>query len=127
VGIRISQDGGSTWKSGATDYYFGGYSTNYSPGGNVAYGSATTYGYIGTQNTANALPASGIIRFNRPFDTAGKKQFLVDVSAGQTTYFRNTGSFFYGTDNNAINGLRILNATTGNIAAGTFILYGIKK
>jgi hypothetical protein len=133
--LRISQDGGATWKAGTSDYLWSG---RYIPfgatmSGNSDQGGTTTSmgltGSAGTNmmgSTTNGI--NGIVKFWRPWATAFRKTFLYDTTfqnpINGMTSFRGAGN--YAADDNAFNGLRLLVGGT-TFTAGTFILYGIKK
>jgi hypothetical protein len=136
-GLRISQDGGASWLAGATNYAFYG---RYTPASGVAAiadtGSSTGTTFIGlTGSTATNQGAAssnigmnGVVRFSQPARTGIRKTFLYDIvyqnpTDGVTTY---RAGGHYQPDNNAFNGLRVF-AGASTFAAGTFILYGVKK
>lgn len=128
--IRISQDAGTTWKSGASDYQWT--AAYMGDGGNVsAIGSLTAaYIQLSYYNTpANAVPIVGVTRFWTPANTTLKKVFMTDIN-GQgisgTDLYRGVATGFYYTNNNAINGVRLF-PNLGNITSGVFKLYGIKN
>ena len=132
--MHISEDSGSTWKSGASDYGFA----------NAGLVNAGTQNYTDTaesfmalsDNTASAVLSNGasdsycgeIIIYN-PASTTFKK-----VIRGSTSYITSGGApkdimnmtiagQYQGTTN-AINGFRFF-MESGNIAVGTFRLWGL--
>ena len=125
--LRISQDGGATWKAGATDYNF---AFKYTGSGASAEGISTgaAFAQIGTVNAPNALfGMDGTIKFART--GGGRRAFrheVVGVASGTGHWF-SSGMGVYVTDTNPFNGIRFLGHAAGNITAGTFILYGVKK
>lgn len=130
VVLRISQDGGSTWKSGTTDYqysYLGYHSTN----AFVGAGGSTNYIYLSHGQFGGAGTPSGDYRltFSFPASTTLKKFFTCEVVLTSTVagFTRMSSGGVYYTDANAINGVRFLLDGTGNFIGGTFNLYGIKK
>jgi len=127
IGFRVSQDGGATWKAGASDYISqANWAAN--PSANSAYQAlSTTYGLLVNHSTGGVHAASGILRCFQPFNTTLNKNFLVSGHSVGANYYSTLGSTEFVGNTAAFNGLRILNATAGNITAGTFILYGVKK
>lgn len=129
ISFRISQDGGATWKAGATDYYYGWAFINY-VNTNSSFSGSTGSPHIqfaGIQ-LAGPYPVHGKIKFFNPSLAAVRKLFLLESAGIHNTLGLSSiyGVGQYGTDNNAFNGIRIFASTTGNIS-GTFNLYGINK
>lgn len=109
-------------------------------GGNYGYGTGytnyTTAGYVGGDtvgtkmilangiNSASGYGISGRIEIYNPSGTSKRKNFQWDLtqynSQGVARYY---GSGTYAANNTAIDGLRIL-SNSGNVASGTFKLYG---
>jgi hypothetical protein len=137
TGLRISQDGGATWKAGATDYSFGGRYITLTTTGTASLDTGSTgasfisfTGGTGTNQSAASSNTSmnGRVKFWQPAKTVMRKSFLFDTvfqnpTDGMTQY-RAAGT--YVTDNNPFNGLRLLVSGT-TFAAGSVVLYGIKK
>lgn len=133
---RVSQDGGGTWKSGATDYGYVNFQESVASG--LAAASASTGDTSiasssgGPSNTANSGGMSGEVRFFGPSSAASRKHFLSkftvnrsdSASASDLRHYGGSGVFQLNTA--AINGIRFLFAT-GNITSGTFSLYGVRK
>jgi hypothetical protein len=129
--IRISQDSGSTWKSGITDYEYVMVGRG-SDGGTIGLDSAGTSSILIGENlgSAAAESLSGRLELRNPSDTTKYKHII-----GQTCHWDNTGTSHlemqsiggsYNADTNAINGVQFL-MSTGNIASGTVRLYGVTK
>lgn len=129
--LRVTEDGGSTWKSGASDYAHARVtapmsttSADAESGDNadssISFGSA-----IG--NASNKGVHLAILEINRPND--GNRVAVVghEVSVGfaATTIYRAfiTGEYYGST--NPVNGFRFL-FSSGNIASGTISLFGMK-
>lgn len=130
--FRVSEDNGSTFKAGASDYtwMFTFAKDNNTSGG---LGSATAVAQItlavGIGNSAATLGGGCDFELTvfAPSNTTQRKRF-----AGPLVYTDNggigvgqTNSGIYRGTTNAINGLRFL-FSSGNIAGGTFKLYGVK-
>jgi len=127
--FRISQDAGSTFKSGATDYAHARNTTSTGPS-NTPLGSAGDTSITITNNLSNASARTfnGELRFFAPAGTAKSKQCLF-----QSVFTNNFGAFatVYGAggfvlNTAAINGIRFL-MSSGNITSGIFTLYGVRK
>ena len=127
--IRVTQDGGSTFKSDASDYASTGFGNN-DGGAIVLQGSATAAAIIpaSTLSTNANRSLSGEMRFWNPAGTTRWKTFAVDCNYQADAVFASktvvTGTFILNTS--AINGIRFL-MSSGNIASGNFALYGIRK
>lgn len=126
--LRVSQDGGATWKSGASDY---AYSFAYFSSGatTITVQSSTATSSL---NCAVAAIGSGIntsgagsVKIFNPSDSA--KFFMVETSSNvtnsATSVWRSTGTGNY-TTAGAVNGIRFL-MQSGNIVSGNFRLYGL--
>lgn len=128
--FRVSTDGGSTWQAG----------TSYTPaamtvdGSTVTAtgGSATNFIRVtpntGISGTASNGGCSGVIRIVNPANASGHKHFMWNVSYHPTSgtkpnFCSGAASFDSST---AVNALRAL-CSSGNIASGTFHLYGVRK
>ncbi len=124
--LRVSTDGGSTWKSGASDYFrvintLSTASTN-TPSGSTGENAMTL---TATQSNNSGRPMGGELRIFRPSD--GKLHPVTWMMAyfDGTNHKLVTGSGFYNSGT-AVNGIRFLFAS-GNMADGTIALYGIRK
>lgn len=126
--LQVSQDGGSTWKSGATDYRETAFS-------NVDGGTISTNGGTGTHidialnvgNVGNRVTRS-TVRISKPSDTTKYKLIMADTveMPSSTNVNRYTVGGIFQLNTSAINAIRFL-SSSGNITSGTFSLYGIKK
>jgi len=124
LSIRVSQDAGGTWKAGASDYQSGYFTM-------ATTSSIATRTRIELQNmdAANASTSSGnaIIRFAVPATAGVHKSFYGMMGYPESVTPTQQMIIFAGSyrgNTNAINGVRFL-ASSGNIATGTFALYGI--
>lgn len=132
LGIRVSEDGGSTYKAGASDYRAGVTSINgaatqatLSGGQNAIYLIATANG----QRSAATGGLSGVIRFYRPSITTNEKTFVgqtVCEEATTTDILKSDVGGRYQLTTNAINAVRVIYGS-GNITSGSVYLYGVRK
>ena len=130
LNVRVSEDGGSTYKAGAADY--SGISLiNDSAGGAANKTGNDVYipiGITGDHENAATGGFSGIIRMFRPSSTTHHKYFRVDGLYRRTASSNLANAeeswMYYGTTN-AIDAIRFT-FTAGNIASGDIILYGVK-
>jgi hypothetical protein len=126
LGFRVSEDGGSTFKAGTSDYHHTRITNSnggaVSPGGGFA-----NYNHL--LNLANGAndSISGELRVYAP-GTSGKWKTMSFIGTAADSTFMSTvcqaGSYKGST--NPINGFRVL-MMSGNIASGTFRLYGRRK
>lgn len=123
--LRVSEDSGSTWKSGASDYAFAQIYAGTSSALARYSNAATTYiSLISDFGIQNGV--SGTVKFWSPSQSSRKKKFFSEFSLEQPSeYVTTTGSGFYIGSNNAINGVRLYPAS-GTISGG-FCLYGVSK
>jgi len=135
VRLVVSEDGGSTFKTGASDYEL---SISTIDSGNDIYISQTepNLGHIlltrnsigGDVGNAAGESFSGVIKIFNPSETSLTKLFQVCgsyIHAGGTLQ-QVSGSAAYKGTSNAIDALRII-MDSGNITSGKFKLYGVKK
>lgn len=138
---RVSEDAGSTWKAGASDYVHNQFvqMDNGTPaaivGGTVAGAFATSMVMIidGSPGLGIGVGAlSGEIRFSLPSSSAFVKQFMGEfflytpVPPGVSTHLSHAfASGAYRGTTNPITGVRLL-ASAGNLT-GTFTLYGVRR
>jgi len=131
--LQISQDAGSNWKSGASDYQWvrhGSYSGSASATMANDSADASISVVDGVLDSNTGRPLSGEIKFYNP--SAGRTTNFECRSTFYTSHlggtymgqFNNSGA--YVTDGNAINGVR-LKMSSGNISLGNFRLYGVRK
>lgn len=128
--LQVSEDAGSTWKSGSSNYRWtnftqvGGTAADLSTGDTKAQLTDGTYTIANTSNYS----VNGQIRIFKPSGSTLYKVFNSQFSYlyNGTTLATNHGSSMYINSTNAINGLRI-KMSSGNITSGEFKLYGVKK
>jgi hypothetical protein len=124
--MRVSDDGGSTWESGAGEYDYGG--TQRLTSGTTVTGFNSTgaaqivLAFAAKNNADNG--ASGIIV---GYDTqgAGNRVFKYDtahVNSGNAG--ENINGMAFANTGGPLNGFRIM-FSTGNITSGTITLYGL--
>lgn len=134
--LRVSTDGGSSYKSGGSDYgwvVIGGYATGASTMTAEDSGSSTASeikltgaGAAGIGNATNE-GCEFTIYFHAPSSTAVHKRFNGTVSgldASGNPFIASFAGVYKATT--AINAVRLL-FQSGNIASGHVTLYGIKK
>lgn len=128
INIRVSEDNGATWKSGAFDY--GWVNTSNDGTAITSTGDNTdtelTLMEDGIESTPIRGGVCGHVYFYGPSATTHWKTFMWDLTyqntAGPQCRVQGSGKYRHG---NAINGIRIM-ASSGNLASGTIKLYGIK-
>jgi hypothetical protein len=129
LSLRISQDGGATWKAGASDYiYQFTYANNAGSGGPI--GAATSAIVLGASLYAGSAAATANYRIVFSFpNNATIRKFIMGEMVGSNPTANARASFGgnYNTDTNAINGIRIVANAGINLLAGTFNLYGVTK
>lgn len=124
--LRVSEDGGSTWKSGAAAYNTHRTTINSANAATTA-GSNDTKILVGNGISNNA--ARGIsfeLNLAQPASTTRNKMFFGSVlqQSSDTNFY---GSSFFGEytgDTAAINGLQF-SLSSGNISVGKICLYGV--
>lgn len=124
IWLRVSQ--AATFLSGANYGYGVGY-TNYTTAGYVGGDTAGTKMLLANGISSGAgYGLSGRIEIYNPAGTAKRKNFMWDLtqfnSSGVARYY---GTGTYAANNTAIDGFRLL-SSSGNIASGTFRLYGVQ-
>ena len=135
VWLRVSNDAGSTFKAGATDYEYATFSNRSGAGTPIGVVSTgvnnipLSGGLLGVSNVATQS-FNSIITIYNPSNSASKP--IVSASA---VYLNGGGALdivntringMYTTGALAVDALRIL-TSSGNIASGEFKLYGVKK
>lgn len=128
INLRVSEDGGSTWKSGAADYKYE-LTDQFTGGANVNTASAAASAMILGVQVGNGAGSSlcAHIRFWNPSGTTRRKKFLFQQSFetnANNMAFGSGGGAYVGTLN-AINALQVL-AGSGNITSGVGRLYGVR-
>lgn len=125
--LQVSENAGVAWKSGASDYEIG----------RAGWGSVTTIttgqqvnatGLTLAASLSNTQVLSAEIRIKSPANTGKFKNI-----SSHCTYYTSAPEAFgavmagvYKGSTNAINGIRF-SMSSGNIASGNFVLYGIRK
>jgi hypothetical protein len=126
--LRVSQDGGASFKSGAGNYYYGVLYFNTATGtsGSAADIKIEVFRSIGN---ATGKSASGVIRIFSPASNTLHKLFQTDAvvrTAGAQE--RAMGHGAYIADTNPINALQLLpSGGTSPAVSGNFLLYGVRK
>lgn len=130
LGLRVSEDGGATWKSGATDY---DYAQTWSAAGTTGAGisnSSTLFPLTrgGSMHNTSALGYSGRVVFYNPAGSVRQKGIhwigLYQDSAAGPSWATITGMGKYGLTTNPINGIRLF--TSSGTMTGRARLYGIR-
>lgn len=128
--LRISEDGGATYKSGAGTYrYSSGQSKDDGTLANSASSPGDTSISIATNVSNNVgRGLSGEVRLFNPAGAVALKKFIYDTSylTNVPNSLRVFGQGMYGGDTNAINAVQFF-MSAGNVASGRFALYGLRK
>lgn len=126
LNIRVSQDGGGTYKSGASDYNYNFFLST--DGGAVTPTSANTSVIAVAPSLSNTKPLSAWVTLSNPSNSSRVKIFKTEVafspSGGTVTRLAGIGILTLNTT--AINGVRFFMGS-GNITSGTIALYGLRK
>jgi hypothetical protein len=127
--MRVSEDNGSNFKSGASDYkYAVGYGVQGASDGALGSSGAAQMLLANTLGNASGETFCGEIRFFNPAGSSKKKIFTGNYvyTSGDDNFLANHfGGCYFGSAN-AINAIRLL-MSSGNISSGVFSLYGIRK
>jgi hypothetical protein len=126
--VQVTQDGGSSWKTGAADYKWtatgsgtGGF-TNSDMSDSEAQVSGVFFGNVSGESVNAKLdifsPDNGSLKKHIQFEISG-----FDYASGDI--IRQAGVGAYIGNNNAIDGLRII-PSAGNITSGVGRLYGVR-
>jgi len=126
IGLRVSTDGGSTWKSGAADYeYVSIQAVNANATGATQINMGALSGNIDMGNAPNRNGAFVATIFC-PSNTSTRTQVIIERSTissatgvADETF---TGSYKAVT---AVNGLQVMVVNGTTIASGEFKLYGV--
>lgn len=126
--LRVSEDAGANWKSGASDYGYSVTSLNGTTTPVPESGSTGAAQILLNRNTIDNAAGTNINFEIKCFipSSAVKHSFRYDTVFQSTNVERAMGVGRYAGTSNAINGLRIL-ASSGNITSGDFRLYGVRK
>lgn len=129
---RVSEDGGGTYKAGATDYRYGVNITT-DAGVNAPFGSAGTTQFQFSGGISGTVADGGLCgkcHIYNALSTGLKKHFKWEVdnyrSVG-TVLQSSTGGGRFQLDNNQITNVRFFPSGGGTFAAGRFKLYGIRS
>ncbi len=130
LGMRLSQDGGSTYKSGAGDYHWG---LLYSGMSDVPTQATDTnapeFRLTGSTSTQSTYSSNGRIRLYDPLNTTDTKfiegSIQSHVGASSAVYQWHSASNFV-LNTAAVNAFQFL-FSSGNIASGTIRVYGVEK
>lgn len=126
--LRVTEDG-TNWKAGASDYtYQADYAAFNGADGSGSSGGAAQIDLLASNmSTATTNALCGTLEIFAPASSGSNKRFSfrdgVDGNGTQGLGFYTRGSYIGST--NAISGVRIM-ASTGNIASGTFDMYGMR-
>jgi len=118
--MRVSTDGGATWVSAASSYYWAwNHAASGSSGGVVGSGAPDTEVTLFTQvnNTGNNEGVSGPLRLFRPGVVGARKTGLWQFYTAQSADIFSTNGSFLAVGTAAINGIQFFFAS-GNVASG---------
>ena len=131
--LRVTTDGGSTFKSGATDYQWATFFEVNNASSNNGSGGDTKVGLVGgsgsISNTASRAGANGTFRIYGPLDTTvntavhGHGVHQSTTNSNLATNLLTAGQYLATT---AVNGFQLL-MSSGAIASGSAYVYGIAK
>lgn len=126
--VRVSEDNGSTFKAGASDY--GGQYLANQAGSVAGVVYTTTQGNTGfaASNTTSEGGVNGEFKFFNLASTIQNKwwSWMLSGQRSATGPQQMSGNTRYPTDTNAINAIRFMFAV-GNIASGSIAMYGMRK
>lgn len=128
--LRVSEDGGATFKSGAGDYAYGVVKVDIgvaAAGEGAAGAQIHLIGATGIDATAATSSIDGLISVRNPSGTLRSKKFFIETALEESDGSRcgYVGHGFYFGTANAINALRFFFAGA-NIATGDFYLLGYR-
>ena len=125
--MRISQDGGSTWKNANSSYRWttrqAGIDTATPTQTLVGSSTAATRAYIQLVSTGGSTLDCGIVELIQSTSNAYKRFFHRIYSQGGEEW---SGFSLYYADTNAINGIQFY-PSSGNFNTGKIYMYGIKN
>lgn len=128
--MRVTQDGGATFKAGATDYSHA--LLGITKAGTGSAGSAADSKMVVSGANRNTNAASdvlhGTLTLFSPSGTTNNKWCMGDLIAMSTIpdIGRSLTFGVFQLNTSAINGIRLF-TSSGNISSGTFTLYGVRK
>jgi hypothetical protein len=123
--MRISQDAGATFKAGASDYRYTGFTMDQSGSGAVDPDSAAASKIVMSGGIGNATAEHAVARvvITRVSETTYHfVRWELSGVTGTPTMYETRGTGLYAADGNAIDAIRFL-MSTGNIT-GKAVLYG---
>ena len=129
INLNVSEDGGSTFKTGASDYSYAFYQiASNSVIGQLSDDTSSHIKIVDTLGNATGESGIGEVSIINPSGTSLPKYFRANFAVRNTNGFLASfgGNGLYQATTNAINALRVF-ASSGNIASGTFYLYGVRK
>lgn len=129
--MRMSIDGGSTWRSTGTDYEFT-FLAHASAGGAASNGASTNAAQILIANTLGNN--AGIETFNatlklvNPASTTTRKMVYGNVvyTSGDNNFLGQNNAGLFKGSTSAVNGIQFL-MSSGNLLSGKIALYGIRR
>jgi hypothetical protein len=130
LGLRVSEDGGATYKNSASDYASGFYQASSTGAASGWNGSITNFLILTPVQMVNANQAAmGWVKFWP--NSSARKNFVFDMVSYHTTNgsgsCKGMGQWQNATTaSTPINAIRIMYGN-GNITSGRFNLFGIKK
>lgn len=130
--VRVSEDGGGTWKAAAADYQYAlKFVTTTGAEGLVTTTAANAMTINNNISSSNVHSLNGEVRLYQPSNAAIYKHINTQNSgisgnADGNRPFSYTGMGLYVGTTNAINGVRFL-FSAGNIAVGKFAMYGVRN
>lgn len=125
--VHFSQDGGGTWKTGASyDFAQSAYTSN-NAGNNVGGAGSAAPRILSVSNSATYQGVSGSFRIVNPSGTTARKRYFGVAHYADSTLFSNAVTYAqaYTADTAAINGVR-WTFEAGNITAGQIYAYGLR-
>lgn len=125
---KVSKDGGSTWEAGTGYRYVQKRVVDNGTEGITSSGASSLFSLMANTGTAAGQGACGTLRFYTPANTSQYKIFIGDFTTILDTTNNITRTTFSGAhiSATAIDGIQFT-CSTGNIEAGIFRLYGIRK
>jgi hypothetical protein len=127
--VRVSTDGGATWKQGAADYRWSFMAYGSGGPGNTNSTGAASISIIGFANISNNVlnPTSGYMRVFNPLSATAYK-----MVASHQAYWDATPTLVTGELVGAYQSATAINAiqffmSSGNVSSGAFRVYGVSK
>lgn len=128
IWLRVSEDNGSSFKAGATDYFWAvGTATDVATTGNAGAQNDTKIKLNIAITSSASFATSFELHIPGPSGSSSKKQVWYDSAQfNGSNFVRLYGAGLYNGTVNPVNGLRFM-MSSGNLASGNFALYGVKK